>query len=209
MARPAQLLPNPELSSIGVGLAVVLDHMQGTSFERFDSLNAELPTWLPEFDRVIINVTENREKGFGLRRKADRLIVGATDLSEGSLFALMLLTLANLPNPPSLVAIEHPDSGIHPRLLRRVRDAIYRLAFPANDDRLPTQVIVTTHSPYFLDQFKDHPEEIVIANKGDFGVTFQRLSDRPRMDEILPEGPLGDLWYSGLLGGVPAEPVQP
>jgi predicted ATPase len=122
-----------------------------------------------------------------------------------------MITLAYLPNPPSIVGLEEPDHGMHPRLLRKVQDAIYRLAYPLEhgEHRQSTQVILTTHSPHFLDLFKDHPEEVIVANKNDIGVIFQRLSDRPRMDEILPEGPLGDLWYSGLLGGVPAEPVQP
>lgn len=211
IAQPVQLVPNVQISSTGRGLAGVLDYLQDAWYERFQALNAELPKWLPEFDRIQFDVRGPGEKAFSLRRRKDGLAIRSIDLSEGSLFAIALLTLAYLPNAPSLIGLEHPDAGIHPRLLRRVQDAIYRLAFPEQhgENRVPTQVIATTHSPYFLDLFKDHPEEIVIANKDDSGVQFQRLADRPRMDEILPEGPLGDLWYSGLLGGVPAEPVQP
>ena len=211
IAQAVQLVPNIQIGSTGKGLAGVLDNLQDVWHDRFQALNAELPKWLPEFDRVQFDVRGPGEKAFSLRRRKDGLPIRSIDLSEGSLFAVTLLTLAYLPNPPSLIGLEHPDAGIHPRLLRRVQDAIYRLAYPEQhgESRAPTQVIATTHSPYFLDLFKEHPEEIVIANKDDSGVQFQRLADRPRMGEILPEGPLGDLWYSGLLGGVPAEPVQP
>jgi hypothetical protein len=208
IAEAVQLQPNIELGETGEGLAGVLDNLDDSSHERFQSLNAELPKWIPEYDRVKFEVTDAGTKAFSLRRRHDGLSIGSKDLSEGTLIALVLLTLAHLPTPPLLVALEHPDASIHPRLLRKVQDAIYRLAYPedSGDTRPPTQVVVTTHSPYFLDLFKEHPEQIVFANKTDEGVTFQRLSDRPHIGEILPEGPLGDLWYSGLLGGVPSNP---
>jgi predicted ATPase len=67
--------------------------------------------------------------------------------------ALAMLTLAYLPTPPSLIALEEPDHGIHPRLLRDLRDALYRLSYPEScgESRPPVQVIVTSHSPYLLD----------------------------------------------------------
>jgi len=106
------------------------------------------------------------------------------------------------------VCFEEPDRGIHPRLLREISDAMYRLSYPEDygDKRPAVQVIATTHSPYLLDLYKDHPEEIVIANKTQEGVTFERLTEKSDFDEILQGAPLGDVWYSGVLGGVPAEP---
>jgi predicted ATPase len=210
-ATPVNLEPSTQLHRSGLGLAGVLDSLRDASPERFDALNEELTRWLPEFDRIVFSVPSQGMRRFGLRRKADSLQLFANDLSGGTLFAVALLTLAHLPNAPSILGLEEPDHGMHPRLLRRVQDAIYRLAYPADygEKRRPTQVVLTTHSPHLLDLFKDQPQEVVVANKNDQGVTFQRLTDRPRMDEILPEGPLGDLWYSGLLGGVPVEPAQP
>ena len=56
---------------------------------------------------------------------------------------------------------------MHPRTLREVRDALYRLSYPAafGMKRGPVQIIATTHSPYLIDLFRDHPEEVVIAQK--------------------------------------------
>ena len=119
--------------------------------------------------------------------------------------ALALLTLAYIQNPPTLSGLEEPDRGIHPRLLRKLKDAIYRLAYPSGSEsgRPPIQVIATTHSPYFVDQFKDHPEEIVVANKNGLDVSFERLSGKPHLQEIIQDSSLGEVWYSGILGGVP------
>jgi predicted ATPase len=111
------------------------------------------------------------------------------------------------PNPPAIVCLEEADRGVHPRTLRELRDALYRLSYPkdAGLDRAPVQVIATTHSPYLLDQFKEHPEEIVLASKHGRAAHFERLSDRADILELMQEAHLGDLWYSGILGGVPGE----
>jgi hypothetical protein len=67
------------------------------------------------------------------------------------------------------------------------------------------QVIATTHSPYLLDLYRDHPEEIILASKHGNAATFQRLSERTDILELMKDASLGDLWYSGILGGVPGE----
>jgi hypothetical protein len=78
------------------------------------------------------------------------------------------------------------------------------LSYPENfgEKREPVQVIATTHSPYFLDLYKDHPEEVVIAQKTKDGARFERLSEQPHIMEVLGDAPLGEVWYSGVLGGV-------
>jgi hypothetical protein len=92
-------------------------------------------------------------------------------------------------------------------MLREVRDALYRLSYPAamGETRAPVQVIATTHSPYLLDLFREHPEEIVITQKHGHEAHFERLADRADVAELLREGSLGDMWFSGILGGVPEE----
>ena len=143
-----------------------------------------------------------------LRTRRDRVGISARDLSHGTLLALAILTLAHIDQPPPIVCLEEPDRGIHPRLLRDVRDAMYRLSHPeqfGDKARLPTQVIATTHSPYLLDLYRDHPEEIVLAHKESTGARFERLVDRDELKEVLKDTHLGDAWFSGALGGVPLE----
>ena len=85
-----------------------------------------------------------------------------------------------------------------------MRDVLYRLSFPEEhgESREAVQVIATTHSPYMLDLFRDHPEQVVIAQKVEDNVRFERLTERPDFERILQDTPLGDAWYSGILGGV-------
>ena len=67
-------------------------------------------------------------------------------------------------------------------------------------------MIATTQSPYFLDLFRDHPEEVIIAEKKGLEAEFIPLSKHGHIEEILADASLGDVWYSGVLGGVPSQP---
>jgi predicted ATPase len=207
IAGPVSLNPIAELSESGGGLAAVLDRLRDNEPDRFEALNQELPRWVPEFDHILFDVPASGNRAFKLRNKSGQFSIPAKDLSHGTLLALAILTLAYLPDPPSLVCLEEPDRGIHPRLLREVQDALYRLAYAErySETRQPVQVLVTTHSPYLLDLYKDYPEQIVVAQRVGDEARFERLSDQPHIEEILEGASLGEIWYSGILGGVPCE----
>jgi predicted ATPase len=206
ISTAVSLSPSMGLEGTGANLAGVLDSLRDNEPERFEALNEELGRWLPEFDRVLFETPRQGFRAFLLRTRKGKHKIQAGDLSHGTLFALTFLTLAYLPHPPAIMCFEEPERGIHPRLLREVRDAMYRLCYPEDhgESRSPVQVIATTHSPYLLDLYKDQPQEVVIAHKDNSGVHFERLSEKPDFDEILQGAPLGEVWYSGILGGVPA-----
>ena len=205
LAGLAPVQTSIELGSDGTGLAAVLDGMRDEAPEQFKVIENQLGEWLPEFDRILFDRPNQGSKSVALRTREGQHKVPACDLSQGTLIALALLTLAYHPAPPSLIALEEPDRGVHPYLLRHIRDALYRLSHPdsCGEKREPVQVIATTHSPYFLDLFRESPGEIVVANKVGLDVQFQRLTDQPHFQDILGEAALGEAWFSGVLGGVP------
>jgi predicted ATPase len=207
MAMPAAETDGSDLRSNGANLAAVLRTRRERAPAEFAQLVAEVIRILPEFAAV-----EFLPAGPGLVQLAMRLqegdeVVAADNLSQGTLYTLAFLTLAFDPAPPTVICLEEVDRGIHPRALREVRDALYRLSYPEayGLKREPVQVIATTHSPHLLDLFRDHPEEIVISHKQGRAAHFERLSDRPDLADLLQEGSLGDMWFSGILGGVPEE----
>ena len=205
LTAPSSLSPNPVLGADGMELAGVLDALRDSDPERFEQLNQELSRWLPEYDRILFGTPDQGQRAFMLRTRLGRHPIKAAELSQGTLLALAFLTVAYLPNASSVVCFEEPEHGIHPRLLRNVQDAMYRLAYPENfgEDREAVQVIATTHSPYLLDLYRAHPEEIVIAEKTEDGAHFKRLVDTPYFDKIFEGEHLGELWYTGVFGGVP------
>ena len=205
---PMPLRPDVELERSGSGLVVVLDQLRDSSPERFEALNAELGRWMPAFDKILFSTMVSGARAISLRMRDGKFPILAQHLSDGTRIALAILALSYLPTLPPVIFIEEPDRGIHPRMLRDVRDALYRMSHPEafDEPRPPVQVIVTTHSPYLLDLFKDHPEEIVIANPKRDNVRFERLSDMKNYEEIVKGSELGEVWYSGVLGGVPCRP---
>ena len=206
MAESAMLQTGTELSPSGGNLAAVLAHMRTHVPADFTALVAELVRILPEFTALELKEGENGAVGLSLRL-VDAESVSAENLSQGALYLLAMLTLAFDPAPPSVLCLEEIDRGIHPRMLREVRDTLYRLSHPQafGLSRAPVQIIATTHSPYLLDLFREHPEEVVIMQKHGNAARFERLSDRADLVELLREGSLGDMWFSGILGGVTEE----
>jgi len=196
-----------ELSSNAGNLAAVLARRRAEAPTAFAHLEKDFARILPEFDGL-----DFRDAGEGrvellARQKHGAELLPAGDLSQGTLYLLAMLTLAHDPAPPCVICIEEVDRGVHPRMLREVRDALYRLSYPLTGEkaRPAVQVLATTHSPYLLDLYRDHPEEVVLAHKQGNAATFEQLSERPDILELMKETNLGDLWYSGILGGVPGE----
>lgn len=208
MAASAPRSAEAELASDGGNLAAVLAARQHHSPAAFARVESELVRLLPEFTGIFFQDEPGDRIGFVLGIGLEEPPVRAENLSQGVLYLLGMLVLSLDPTPPAVVCIEEIDRGIHPRMLREVRDALYRLSYPASlgETREPVQVIATTHSPYLLDLFRDHPEEIVIMQKHRHEARFERLADRADLAELLREGSLGDMWFSGILGGVPEEP---
>jgi len=207
IASDPSLKDGAELADDGANLAAVLAVRKKTHPQEFARFRAELLRIQPEYDEINLVERGDHTVGLGLRLAGSDEVVFADGLAQGTLYLMAILALALDPAPPAIVCIEEIDRGIHPRLLREIRDLLYRLSYPAStgETRAPAQVIATTHSPYLLDLFRDHPEEVVITEKHGRAAHFTRLSDRADLSSLLENGSLGDLWYSGILGGVPDE----
>lgn len=208
MAEPAARTDGAELAGNGRNLAAVLAALRERDPGAFAGLTAEVLRLMPEYSGIDLASGAGGTVALGLVLGDGGAVVPAENLSQGTLYLMAMLALAFEPAPPSIVCIEEIDRGIHPRMLREVRDTLYRLSYPAAFGlaRAPVQVIATTHSPYLLDLFRDHPEEVVISQKHGSVAVFQRLAERADLADLLAEGSLGDLWFSGILGGVPDEP---
>jgi predicted ATPase len=208
MALPSPRHDHLRLNSNGGNLAAVLARWQVEEPAAFDGVKTRFLRLLPEYQDVELISRDGGTVEIALKLIGDEEgLVMAEGLSQGTLCVLALAVLAHDSDPPALLSIEEVDRGIHPRLFREVRDLLYRLSYPAAQGvaRPAVQVIATTHSPYLLDQFREHPEEVVLAEKQGRVATFSRLADREDLVAVLGEGSLGDLWFSGVLGAVPEE----
>ncbi|CAM2835061.1 AAA family ATPase [Rariglobus hedericola] len=207
IASPALLKDGTELVSNGGNVAAVLAARRDAHPEAFARMTTELIRLLPEYDDLDLSIRADQTVELRLRMAEGGELIAAENLSQGTLYLLAMLTLAYDPAPPAIVCIEEVDRGVHPRMLREIRDTLYRLSYPseAGAQCTPVQVIATTHSPYLLDLFRDHPEEVVIAEKQGNAARFTRLDERADLAGMLSSGSLGDLWFSGVIGGVPED----
>ena len=87
------------------------------------------------------------------------------DLSDGTLRLLCWLTLALSPSIPRLVCIDEPELGLHPKVLPTLAGALRFASARA-------QILIATHSPYFLAQFK--LDDIAVMRKDDGRAVFVR-----------------------------------
>ena len=206
MAGSAARTQEAALSANGGNLAAVLAGWRDREPVAFAAFTTEALRLMPEFVAFELADREGGRVELG-GRLADGGLVTTAHLSQGMLHLLAVLALSFDPAPPAVLCIEELDRGLHPRLLREVRDALYRLSHPQSFGlaRKPVQVVATTQSPYLLDLFREHPEEVVISQKRGGEARFERLADRADLAELLREGSLGDLWFSGILGGVPEQ----
>jgi predicted ATPase len=111
-------------------------------------------------------------------------------LSEGTLYALALCAvLATRSN--SLVLIDDLDKGLHPSAQAEV---VHMLRAAINDD--PTlQIVVSTHSPYLLQNFD--PSEVRLMAKGPDGFAQIRpLTEHPDFEKWKDAMNAGELWAS-------------
>jgi len=120
--------------------------------------------------------------------------------SDGTLKMPAYLTLLYDPEPPQLIGIEEPENYLHPRLLPELTEEC-----DLASER--TQLIVTSHSPFFIDRLR--PEQVRVLYRVPNGYTgFRRVADMPGIPQFLEEGAsLGDLWMEGHFDA--GDPLRP
>lgn len=196
-----------KLDRFGFGLAQCLDDLLGADRSQFDKLENEFLDMFPEFGGIQLvseaayqwpasssgNPLPNAITGIsgkGIHFKlANGKTIRAADVSDGTLIILGYLTLLHLPNPPRVMLIEEPENGIHPQRIKEIINLLRKLI----QNHPETQILMTTHSPYLLDEFR--PEEVTICSKAaDGAVSVTPLSKVPSVKKQLDVFSLGEIW---------------
>ena len=120
--------------------------------------------------------------------------IPAVRLSDGSLRYLCMLALLLDPDPPSLIAIEEPELGMHPDLISKLAELLV-------DASTRCQLIITTHSDILVTALSDQLGSIVVCEKNKGQTTMNRLNSA-KLEKWLERYTLGELWTRGEFGGV-------
>lgn len=197
------VVTNPKVDGFGRGTAQVLEALKnGDREDLFDKIEATFKGYVPEVEKLSLQTTELGKKRIQVRERGLSKPLPATELSEGTRLILCILTIIHQENPPPVILLEDIDRGMHPRIFEQMVPLMKDIA-----KKHDINIIATTHNPFLVDCFEDDPEAVIIVEKKDGASTLSTLKSRMEgldYDTANPdEMPLGNLWYSGLVGGVP------
>jgi predicted ATPase len=191
------------LTEDGHNLAAWLMWLQAHSPEAFARITEVLSSLFPEIrsfkaiptseGRVYLLATES-----GLRSGTR-----AFQFSDGFLTFAALLSLIYAPPDlaGSVVCIEEPENHLHPRIMETLVSLLRQVQQEVRDSkRSRTQFIITTQSPYLVDQFT--LDEVIWVEKKKGETKAFRPSDRKHLKKLVEDRELGlgDLMFTGALG---------
>jgi predicted ATPase len=147
-----------EVEPDGQNLIAVLHTLyeNGRDFEEFldKAMSAAFPN---DYDKLVFPPEADGRTQLRVRRKHRKRNDSSADLSDGTLRFLLLMTILGSPDPAPLIAIDEPETGLHPRMMSLVAEV-------AENAARKSQVIFSTHSPSFLDAFDDEPPTTTIVS---------------------------------------------
>ena len=154
-----------------------------------------------EYEELVFPPAASQRIELQVRWKSLSRACPAADLSDGTLRFLFLIAVLATPKPPPLIAIDEPETGLHPSMLPIIAEY-------AADAATRTQVIFTTHSPEFLDAFSGLDRTVTVAKWADGETTLHTLDDEalqlpvelggsPARPPAEPASPRRDVRYDG------------
>lgn len=147
-----------------------------------------------DFEELIFPPAADQRVQLRIRWRSLKTEQSAADLSDGTIRFLLLLAIFLSTKPGDLIAVDEPEAGLHPGMF----PIIAELAAEASER---TQVVLTTHSPQFLDAFQAVVPTTTVVQWSD-GQTRLSVIDGEELKRWLKEYSLGALFRSGELEGM-------
>lgn len=182
--------PQERLSSSGDNLPNVIQYLKEQHEERLGEILSRLTKRVPRLEKVDADVMPDGRLLLQVKDAPFERPVMARFASDGTLKMLAYLTLLYDPDPPPLIGIEEPENQLHPRLLPELAEECRNAAASA-------QLMVTTHSPFFLNALRPDEAWVLYRNEEGFAQA-RRVSEMRGIKEFMAEGALlGQLWMEG------------
>lgn len=185
-----------KLSVHGDNLGNVVQYMERQHADSFRHVLKEIAKKIPGLKTIDTEVTPDRRLLLRFYTEGFEEPFYAQQMSDGTLKVFTYLLLMANPDPSPFVCIEEPENGLYHKLLETLAKEFRE---SATNKKNPSQVFITTHQPYFVNNLK--PNEVWIVEKSSDGYSrIRRASDDRLVRHMVEEGiPLGSLWYSEYL----------
>ena len=191
--KPSPVQDSYLLDHTGENLAAVIYYLEKNHTEHFQKIVQEVKRTIPGIKRIFTpHLGDPHQVGIGVEEENKSGYFVGPQLSDGFLVFLALCTLFNLPDQPRIFFIEEPETYLNPNRLRVLYGLMHRFA-AAN---LTKQVLMSSHSPYFIDWSDDKPEELTLMNERNGWVEFQNLKAVGELRYFLEEDPWGQDWVA-------------
>jgi predicted ATPase len=175
------------LSETGDNLPNVIQYLKEQHPEQLQHILNVLGQRVPRLERVEVDFMPDGRLLMTLKDAPFDQPVLSKFASDGTLKMLAYLTMLYDPAPPKMIGIEEPENQLHPRLLQE-------LAEECRKATSTSQLMVTTHSPFFVNALR--PEEVWVLYRDEQGFTRVKCAAKMEgINEFMDEGALlGHLW---------------
>ena len=197
MKRIGAVHDNAYLRSDASNLAAFLYRLFNESPNVYEEICKTVRLAIPFFEDFTLKPQplKNGEEQIRLlwRQKGSDYPLWPSQLSDGSLRFICLVTALLQPIPPSTIIIDEPELGLHPYAITLL-GALLRSA----SKRM--QVIVSTQSVPLLNEFS--LSDLIVVERENDETVFKRLSEHD-FSAWLEDYSIGELWEKNILGGRP------
>ncbi len=178
------------LSATGDNLPNVVQYLKEQHPDRLRHILDTLSRRVPRLERVDAELMADGRLLLQIKDAPFQQPILAKYASDGTLKMLAYLTVLYDPAPPPLIGVEEPENYLHPRLLPELAEECRQAAAGA-------QLMVTTHSPFFVNGLK--PEELWAVYRDQDGYTRARqVAQMQGVREFVRHGAqIGHLWMEG------------
>jgi len=188
----------------GENLSAWLMWLQTRSPESFDRISEVARDVFPEIRRLL---TWPTQQGTVFLSSQERTLLRPTpvhQMSSGEMVFIAFLSLICAPDDLSgtLFLIEEPENYLHPKLLETLTSLLRQVGQEAEDrNAVRSQIVLTTHSPYLLDQM--NLDEVVWVEKKEGETRVLRPNDKEHLRRLVNDKALGlgELMFSRALSG--------
>jgi predicted ATPase len=182
--------PQERLSATGDNLPNVIQYLKEQHSDRLDEILKTLSRRVPQLEKVEAELMADGRLLLQIKDAPFERPILSKFASDGTLKMLAYLAVLYDPDPPQLVGIEEPENHLHPRLLPE-------LAEECREASARTQLMVTTHSPFFVNGLR--PDELWVLYRDRGGYTqAKRASKMKGIKDFINQGALlGHLWMEG------------
>lgn len=188
-----QLHDNRYLRYDARNLAAYLFMLRQAHEDIFDRIVKTVRLAIPFFDNFVLEPEMLNANSIMLkwRHKDFDYEFLPSQLSDGSLRFICLVTALMQPDPPATLILDEPELGLHPYALTLLGSLIDS----ASEDM---QVIVATQSPQLIDEFS--VDDLIVVELENGVSVFKRLKESD-FDVWLQDFSVGELWDKNVLGG--------